>query len=161
MPVRARGGPPPDDATLIVHMGAGDHERLRRNAIASYDDYREIADDGFGLFALSVYAALGGHEVAEIVGALPWRQYGVCSAGDVRKYFSLLATTITDVADEPIDELQEVHFDVVLPHLDDDRLATPFALVSDPALIAEVEVGLDPHIATFRLLFEPRQVKPR
>ncbi len=56
MPVRARGGPPPDEATLIVHMGAGDHERLRRNAIASYDDYRGIAGDGFGMFALSVYA---------------------------------------------------------------------------------------------------------
>lgn len=161
MPVHARGDPPPDDATLVVHMGAGDHERLRRNAIASYDEYREIASNGFGLFALSVYAALGGHEIDEIVGALPWRQYGVCSAGDVREHFSLLATTITDAADEPIDELQEIHLDVVLPHPDDDRLATPFALVSDVSLIAEVEIALDPHIATFRLLFEPRQVKPR
>lgn len=109
----------------------------------------------------SVYAALGGHDVAEIVGALPWRRYGVCSAGGVRKRFAMLATTITDAGGEPIDELQEVHFDVILPHPDDNRLAAPFALVSDASLIAEVEVALDPHITEFRSLFEPRLVKPR
>ncbi len=62
---------------------------------------------------------------------------------------------------EPIDELQEVHFDVILPHPENDRLAAPFALVSDTSLIAEVEVALDPHITAFRSLFEPRLVKPR
>ncbi len=85
----------------------------------------------------------------------------MCSASGVREHFLLLATTVTDGMDEPIDELQEVHFDVILPHPDDDRLATPFALVSDPSLIAEVEVALDPSVTVFRSLFEPRRAKPR
>jgi len=142
-------------------MGAGEHERLRRNAITSYDEYREVVDDGFGRFAISVYAATAGHDVEEIVSVLPWSRYGVCSADEVRKHFELWATIITGPDGEPLDELQTVHFDVVLPIFSDARLSAPYALVEDQALIAEVEVLLDPAVATFCALFEPRTVKPR
>jgi hypothetical protein len=141
---------PPDGATVIVHLGAGAHNNLRDKAIRSYDDYRDVTESG-GLFALSVYAALKGHEVREIVGTMPWNQYGTCSVGELRAYFELLATTILD------DPLQEVHFDVVLPGLEDERLAVEGALLDDVELLATVETWLDPHVDTFRSLFEPRQ----
>jgi hypothetical protein len=147
---------PPDGATVIVHLGAGAHNNLRDKAIRSYDDYRDVTESG-GLFALSVYAALKGHEVREIVGTMPWNQYGTCSVGELRAYFELLATTILDDALQPVDPLQEVHFDVVLPGLEDERLAVEGALLDDVELLATVETWLDPHVDTFRSLFEPRQ----
>jgi hypothetical protein len=49
---------PPDDATVIVHLGAGAHDNLLDKAIRSYDDYREITS-GAGLFVLSVRGAQG------------------------------------------------------------------------------------------------------
>jgi hypothetical protein len=148
---------PPDDATVIVHLGAGAHDNLRDKAIRSYDDYRGITS-GVGLFVLSVYATLKGHDVPEIVGTMPWNQYGTCSAREVRAHFELLATTILDDDTlEPVDPLQEVHFDVVLPGPEDERLAIEGVLLEDVLLLAAVEAWLDPYIDVFQSLFEPRQ----
>jgi hypothetical protein len=107
---------------------------------------------------LSVYAALKGHDVPEIVGAMPWNQYGTCSVRELRAHFELLATTILDDDTlEPVDPLQEVHYDVVLPGPKDERLAVEGALLDDIQLLAAVEAWLNPHIDTFQSLFEPRQ----
>jgi hypothetical protein len=76
----------------------------------------------------------------------------------MRARFELLATTILDDdTRQPVDPLQEVHFDVVLPGPEDQRLAVEGALLDDIALLATVETWLDPHIDTFQSLFEPRQ----
>jgi hypothetical protein len=148
---------PPDEATIIVHLGAGAHDNLRDKAIRSYDDYRGITTSA-GLFVLSVYAALKGHDVPEIVGTMPWNQYGTCSVRELRAHFELLATTILDDDTlQPVDPLQEVHFDVVLLAPEDERLAVEGALLDDTLLLASVEAWLDPHIDTFESLFEPRQ----
>jgi hypothetical protein len=148
---------PPDEATVIVHLGAGAHDNLRDKAIRSYDDYRGITS-GAGLFVLSVYAALKGHDVPEIVGTMPWNRYGTCSVRELRAHFELLATTILDDDTlQPVDPLQEVHYDVVLPAPEDERLAVEGALLDDIVLLTAVEAWLDPRIDTFQSLFEPRQ----
>jgi hypothetical protein len=55
---------------------------------------------------------------------VPWNQYGTCSVGELRTHFKLLATTmLDDDALQPVDPRQEIHFDVVLPGLEDERLA--------------------------------------
>ena len=148
---------PPDEATVIVHLGAGVHDNLRDKAIRSYDDYRGITASA-GLFVLSVYAALKGHDVPEIVGTMPWNQYGMCSVRELRAHFELLATTILDDDTlQPVDPLQEVHYDVVLPGPEDERLTVEGVLLDDDLLLATVEAWLDPHIDMFQSLFEPRQ----
>ena len=107
---------------------------------------------------LSVYAALKGHDIPKIVGTLPWNQYGTSSVGELRAHFELLATTILDDdTPEPVDPLQEVHFDVVLPVPEDGRLAVEGVLLDDDLLLATIKAWLDPHIDTFQSLFEPRQ----
>ena len=88
---------------------------------------------------------------------MPWNQYGTCSVGEFRAHFELFATTILDDALQPVDPLQEVHFDVVLPGLEDERLAVEGARLDDVELLATVETWLDPHVDTFRSLFESRQ----
>jgi len=137
--------------------GAGANDNLRDKAIRSYDDYRGITTSA-GLFVLSVYAALKGHDIPKIVGTLPWNQYGTSSVGELRAHFELLATTILDDdTPEPVDPLQEVHFDVVLPVPEDGRLAVEGVLLDDDLLLATIKAWLDPHIDTFQSLFEPRQ----
>lgn len=78
----------PPDTTIVVHLGAGATDNLRGKAIGSYDDYRPLRTDGFGMFALSVYAAFNGRDVAEIVESMPWNQYGITTVGEVRERFS-------------------------------------------------------------------------
>jgi hypothetical protein len=144
-----------DEATVIVHLGAGAHVNLRDKAIRSSDDYRGVTATT-GLFVLSIYAALKGHDVLEIVGTMPWNHYGTCSVRELRAHFELLATTILDDDTlQPVDPLQEVHFDVVLPGLEDERLAVEGGLLDNVLLLATVEAWLDPHIDTFQSLFEP------
>jgi hypothetical protein len=140
-------------------MGAGDRSRLLRTAIDTYDEYRDLRDDGFGHFVLSVFAAHAGYSVRTLCDALPWRWFGTCPAGALRKHFSLIATTILTPDGEPAGELQVVHYDVVLRHPDDDRLLVPGALAHDDdsgtELLTAVESFLVPS-KTFALLFEPR-----
>jgi hypothetical protein len=56
-----------------------------------------------------------------------------------------------------VDPLQEVHYDVVLPGPEDERLTVEGVLLDDDLLLATVEAWLDPHIDMFQSLFEPRQ----
>jgi hypothetical protein len=159
--VRLRaGGLPLDDTTMVVHMGAGDRSRLLATTIDTYDEYRQLRDDGYGYFALSVFAAHAGYTVEAICDALPWRSYGTCRADRLREHFSLLATTILAPDGTPAGELQAVHYDVVLPHPDDERLLVPGALAHDEnggtRLLAAVESFLAPSVETFASLFEPR-----
>lgn len=96
----------PSEMTIVVHLGAGDAKNLRDKAIRSYDDYRPLASDGLGLLVLSVYAAFKGRAVYDIADALPWKQYGTATVGEVGGCFTLLATTILGDNDDPVDELQ-------------------------------------------------------
>jgi hypothetical protein len=160
LPVVLRDGEElPEKATVIVHLGAGAHDILVDKAIGSYDEYRELANDGFGRFVLSVYAAVRGHEVGEIVEALPWNQYGTCTAGDLRELFELWPTTIIDEYGAPVDPLQEVHFDVILVGLDEDALRAEGALLEDGELDDRARRALDAEVNNFRNLFEPRHRK--
>lgn len=52
-----------------------------------------------------------------------------------------------------------MHFDVVLPEPDEPRLAEEGALFENEALLELVVDHLEPHLAAFRSLFEPRQRK--
>jgi hypothetical protein len=160
VPVVLRSGEEvPEETTLIVHLGAGALSNLIDKAIGSYDDYREVAGDGFGRFALSVYAAARGHEVAEIVEALPWNQYGTCTVGELRELFELWPTTIIDVYGEPIDPLQEVHFDVIVVGPEEEALREEGVLFDDEDLDSRVRQALDTGVNAFRGLFEPRNRK--
>lgn len=165
MTVQLRAGElPPDDATLVVHMGVGDRRRLLATTIDTYDEYRSLRDDGYGHFALSVFAAHHGYSVRAIRDTSSWNLYGTCPAGRLLEHFDLLATSILDAHGRPAGELQAVHFDVVLPHLDEERLRVPGALGDDVGgdsgggaeLLASVEAFLWPHVETFAGLFEPR-----
>lgn len=77
----------------------------------------------------------------------------------------MLATTILRPGGAPGGALQTVHFDVVLPHLEDERLLVPGALARDEenqkSPLARVESWLAPHVKTFAGLFEPRTDKRR
>ena len=89
---------------------------------------------------------------------MPWNRYGTSSVRELRAHFELLATTILDDDIlQPVDPLQEVHYDVVLPAPEDERLAVEGALLDDIVLLTAVEAWLDPRIDTFQSLFEPRQ----
>jgi len=89
---------------------------------------------------------------------MPWNQYSTGSVRELRAHFELLATTILDDDTlQPVDPLQEVHYDVVLPGPEDERLTVEGVLLDDDLLLATVEAWLDPHIDTFQSLFEPRQ----
>lgn len=57
----------------------------------------------------------------------------------------------------PVDELQDVHYDVVLPAPDEPRLVEEGVLFEDEDLLAQVVSHLTPQIEVFRSLFGPRR----
>jgi len=145
-----------DDDDLVIHMGAGARREVVRAAIRNYHAYEGIHGRA-GAFTVSVFAAIAGVSEAEIVAALPQRQYGVGRYGDLRDRFSVWPTTITGTAIP--ERIMAVHFDVVLP-------AVGFELapgstvedLDDPALAA-LDGLLGPSVEELLPLFLPRKAK--
>lgn len=153
-------GPPPPDATVLLHMGAGRIDDIVSAAIRSFDDYAELGYDP-GLATASVFAELDGVDRAEILAALPHSQFAVATVGVVRPHFWLLATS-SDDPDMPRDlvRLQPVHFDVVLlapPH----PAIPPMPLAEAPLeALAPLREALAEPAATLADVFTPRRHKP-
>lgn len=99
------------DDQVVIHMGEGAARSVIRSAINNYWKYKEIRQPG--VFAVSVYGAIGGVSEEMIVAAMPHRKYGTATYGQLRASFEVLPTTIQD-ADLP-ENIKAVHFDIVLP----------------------------------------------
>lgn len=145
-----------DDDDLVIHMGAGARRDVVRAAIRNYHAYEGV-QGGTGAFTVSVFAAIGGVTEAEIVAALPQRQYGVGRYGDLRDRFSVWPTTITGTAIP--ERVMAVHFDVVLP-------AASFQLPTgrtvedlDDAELTALDALLGPSVEELLPLFLPRRAK--
>lgn len=101
-----------DDDTIVIHMGVGARREVVRAAIRNYHAYEGIHGRP-GAFTVWVFGVTGDVTEADIVAALPQRQYGVASYGDLRGRFELWPTTITGTAIP--DRVMALHFDVLLP----------------------------------------------
>jgi hypothetical protein len=147
----------PDDATLIIHGGAGGIEFVRRAAISNYAEYRAIRGDGYGHFTVSVFATIHDIEEQAIVERLVHGSYGVATLRDVSIAFSLIPTSDDDPElSEDIRWLQDYHFDICLPDLLDDRLLT-IDPVDDTDLLATCEAHITPHLEAVLGLFTRHQ----
>jgi hypothetical protein len=160
MTIFLRSEPPPPGATLLIHMGAGALDTAVAAAIRNYGEYRAVRDGSRGVFAVSVFAVIGGITEAEILAALPQRSFGRSTVDVIRRAgLDLFATSIDD-PDLPlaVTAIQSAHFDVALPGLDDPRLAITDPL-DDEDLEAAARTHLMPHVARLLALFEPRRRK--
>jgi hypothetical protein len=155
-----RDEPLPEGATVLIHMGAGAVATALDAAVRHYGEYRSVTGNGLGIYAVSVFAVVGGVTEAEILDALPQRSYGHSTVGAIRDAgFELLATSmIDDAMDVAIVALQPAHFDVVLPELHDARLRTNDPL-DDADLETVARAHLSPHVEQLLALFEPRRRK--
>lgn len=155
-----RNEPPPPDATVLLHMGAGHTDDIISAAVRNFDDYAELGYEP-GLATASVFAELGGITRTEILAALPHPRFAVATVGEVRAHFPMLATGVDD-PDMPRDlaRLQRVHFDGVLlapPHPATPRM--PLAEAS-PDVLDHLREALAPPAATLAEVFTPRHRKP-
>ncbi len=160
MTVTVRDDESPAPTTLIIHMGVGAAEAVVGAAVRNYGDYRTLTADGLGVFAVSLFAIRNGVTEAEILGALPQRSFARSTVGAVSAAgFGILATTIDDPDLAPeIAALQRVHFDIVLPPLDDPLLAELDPL-DDEALEGAVRDHLLPQVERLLARFGPRERK--
>src|SRR5436853_282527 len=101
-----------DDDTVVIHMGAGARREVVRAAVRNYHAYEGLHGRP-GAFTVSVFAVSGDVGEADVVAALPQRQYGVARYGDLRPRFDLWPTTITGTTIP--ERVMSLHFDVVLP----------------------------------------------
>lgn len=138
-------------------MGAGAVESVVTAAIRNYGEYRAVSPDGRGLLCVSVFAVAAGVTEATILAALPQRSFGRSSVGAISEAsFGLLPTSLEDPdLAEDIAAIQHVHFDVLLPALDDDRLAAVDP-IEDEDLEQAAREHLRPHAERLLALFVPR-----
>src|SRR3546814_16207697 len=116
----------PAELTLLIHMGAGAVQTVVNAAVRNYGEYRSVTTDGLGLFTVSVFAIDDSRSENDILAALPQRSFARITVGAVTRAGYGLLPTSTDDPDLPpaVAAIQQVHFDIVLPSLDDHRLAT-------------------------------------
>lgn len=139
-------------------MGAGAVESVVSAAVRNYGEYRGLGPEASGVFAVSVFAVAGDVTEAEIVQALPQRSFARSTVGVVTGAgFGLLASSMVDSDLDPaLAAIQHVHYDIVLPALDDPRLAS-LDPIEDEALEAAAREHLAAHAERLLALFGPRQ----
>lgn len=105
----------PDDAVVLIHMGAGNPATAAQAAIRNFEEYVGV-QSASGLFTISVFAATDGISETDITNAFGYKQFGRAFYGSLRSAgVKLIATTITDPDMQvEIAALQRVHFDLVL-----------------------------------------------
>jgi muconolactone delta-isomerase len=69
-------------------MGAGDAGLITRAAVRNYGRYRPIHPEGFGYFAVSVFAVTGTVTTDAILAAMPHGQYSTCRAEHLLEHAS-------------------------------------------------------------------------
>jgi hypothetical protein len=150
-----REDPPLDADAPLVHMGAGDVRLAAESAIRNYSIYRGI-QGAPGLLTVSVYGAIRGISVEQIVAEMPHGQYGTASHRKVANAgFDVIPTTIHGT---PIPEwLMALHHDIVLP-LDLD-LAPEVLADPDEEATEHTCAALAEPLARLMTLFEPRERK--
>lgn len=160
MTLVVRADPPPPSTTLLIHMGAGALDSVVNAALRNYGEYRTTTSDGFGVFAVSVFAVEGIVTEAQILHALPQRSFARTTVAAVTDAgFGLLATSILDPGLDPaIAAIQSVHYDIALPPLDDPRLGDVDP-PDDEDLEHAARAHLEPHAHRLLALFSPRQPK--
>jgi hypothetical protein len=159
-PETVSGGQGPD-AALLSDGRAGSHPRasvveaVARSAIRNCGAYNGAIDER-GRFAVSVYAAVRGVSVADILLEMPHKQYATARISEVRGAgFDIIPTTIHGT--HVTDRVMAVHYDIVIPV---DLGLDPEALVDPSAPIAEdVAEELTGPLRDLLEIFEPRVQK--
>jgi len=142
---------------LFVHGGTGAPEFAIKAALENYGEYRELRGDGYGHFAVSMFATVHGIHEQEIVRRLPHGSYGVAAATLITPAYAVLPTSDNDPGlDDEMRWLQQCHSDICLPDLSDGRLVTCDPLDSE-GLLAACESHLAAHVATLLGLFSRRR----
>jgi hypothetical protein len=162
MPVHLREEPaPPDEAAIVVHLGAGRPTDVIAAAIRNHDEYVGITS-GHGLFTVSLFAAIRGVAEADILEALPQRRYALAEYRALRAEFEVLPTTIeVPGMPEALRRLQRVHYDaVLLRDASSEGLGAPVSELDDAAIQA-LEARLSEPARRLLGLFGPRREKPR
>lgn len=136
----------------MVHMGAGDPGVATRTALRHAQDYAHLREGG--LLVVSTFATVWGVTVGDILQTMPHRSFATASVGAVRRHHELLPTTIIDPQMPPrLQELQAVHYDIVLPlDVADVMASVDVASLSEPAarrVIQRVEEAVLDVIALF------------
>jgi hypothetical protein len=145
-----------DEDDLIIHMGAGARQDVVRAAIRNYHAYEGIHGQP-GAFTVSVFAAIAGVTEAEIISALPQRQYGVTRYGNLRGRIPVWPTTITGTAIP--ERVIAVHFDLVLPTLGFELPAGRSVEDLDDGELGALDAVLSPSVEEILPLFLPRRSK--
>ncbi len=151
--IRDEGLPLPH--SLVIHMGAGAIDTVVNAAVRNYGDYRHVAADGLGVFAVT-----DGVSQSMILDALPQRQFARSTVGLVAGAgFEILATSIEDSDLAPaVAAIQTVHYDIVLPAFDDARLSVLDPL-DDEDLEETARLHPNSHAERLLTLFGPREHK--
>ena len=114
------------EGSLLVHMGAGRPEDMIRSALRNYAAYKGLRGGGFGYFTVSTFAVAPGFDERRIVTTMRHGSFARVAAGSVRAAgFPILPTSLDDVGEGDLQELQQVHYDIVLPVADDPRHVGP------------------------------------
>lgn len=114
------------EGSLLVHMGAGRPEDMIRSALRNYAAYKDLRGDGFGYFTVSTFAVAPGFDERRIVTTMRHGSFARVAVGSVRAAgFPILPTSLDDAGERDLQELQKVHYDIVLPAADDPRHVGP------------------------------------
>ena len=158
--IRLRDEPLRRDVEVVVHMGAGDAGLITRAAVRNYGRYRPVHPEGFGYFAVSVFAVTGTVTTDAILAAMPHGQYSTCRAEHLLAEFTVLPTAIAepDMTAE-VAALQSVHFDVLLmpPDLLAIRHVDP---IDDAVLATACAEALAGDVARLLVVFGRRYPNP-
>ncbi|MCP5031624.1 MAG: hypothetical protein GY939_07440 [Actinomycetia bacterium] len=141
---------PPNDAVVLLHLGADDRKAMshkRENVLKHHDRWIDKFDDA-GRFTISVYALIDVEE-RFVLEKMPHSRFGRSSVGDVLKAgFEMIPTSIS-VRGTSLIELQPYHYSIVLP-----TKGCETGLLAqreiDPSIIGAVEADLRQLIALFK-----------
>jgi hypothetical protein len=155
--ITIRAQKPPDDATVVVQLGRGDHRgnaQMLNNVRRAHDHWRGVFD-ARGRFAISAYV-LDGLDESLLLSEIPNDSFGRSTVGELTgAEFELLPTTIKIPPSLPAYSFQPWHLSVMLGIR---GLLVNADLGAAEWLAVEADVKTD--LERLLRMFEPRLANP-
>jgi hypothetical protein len=140
-----------DDDLLVVHMGAGDANRVLPAVLAAHDAWFPIRQHG--QFAFSVFAAATDQVRDTIISSFKFGQYGTATVAEIRSAgLEIIPTNTVDIDDDMLTAIQPFHYSLVIR----EGFATPIIEMNEQS-VSELSVELVEVLAAALQLFSPRE----